>query len=60
MAVIWISAVPEHLAAQDGVTRAGTPIGSGLYALACFAGAGLLLTALYRNDRARRDAPSTV
>lgn len=60
MAVIWISAVPEYLAAQDGVTRAGTPIGSGLYALACFAGAGLLLTALYRNDRARRDAPSTV
>ena len=33
-------------------TADGTPVGSGLYALACFAGAGLLLLALYRQDRA--------
>ncbi len=50
MAVIWLSALPAYFAAEDG-----TPIGSGLYALACFAGAGLLLTALYR-----RTAPATV
>jgi hypothetical protein len=50
MAVIWLSALPAYLTAGDG-----TPVGSGLYALACFAGAGLLLTALHR-----RTAPATV
>jgi hypothetical protein len=54
MAVIWLSALPAHLAAEDGITSDGTPIGSGLYALACFAGAGLLLAALHR----RRSAPA--
>lgn len=52
MAVFWLGALPAHLAADDGVTAEGTPIGSGWYALACFAGAGLLLVALYRKDRA--------
>jgi hypothetical protein len=57
MAVIWLSALPAYLAADDGVTGDGTPIGSGPYALACFAGAGLLLAALHR---VRRTAPATV
>jgi hypothetical protein len=56
MAVIWLSALPAYLAADDGITSDGTPVGSGPYALACFVGAGLLLTVLYR----RRAAPATV
>jgi hypothetical protein len=56
IAVCWISALPPYLAADDGITSDGTPIGSGPYALACFIGAGLLLAALYR---ARRKAPAT-
>ncbi|GAA4720325.1 hypothetical protein [Phytohabitans rumicis] len=55
MAVIWLSALPAYLAADNGVTSDGTPIGSGPYALACFAAAGLLLVALHR-----RTAPVTV
>jgi hypothetical protein len=55
MAVIWLSALPAYVAADNGVTTDGTPIGSGPYALACFAGAGLLLVALHR----RRTAPVT-
>jgi hypothetical protein len=56
MAVFWIGALPAYLAADDGITSDGTPIGSGPYALACFIGAGLLLAALYRT---RRKAPVT-
>ncbi|GHG25287.1 MULTISPECIES: hypothetical protein [Amycolatopsis] len=52
MAVFWLGALPGYLAAKDGVTADGTPVGSGLYALACFAGAGLLVFALYRRERA--------
>jgi hypothetical protein len=55
LAVCWIGALPAYFGAAGGVTGAGTPIGSGLYALACFAGAGLLLAAMYR---ARRPAPA--
>jgi hypothetical protein len=54
--VFWLGALPAYLAADDGVTSDGTPIGSGPYALACFAGAGLLLAALYQ----RRRTPATV
>jgi hypothetical protein len=57
MAVFWIGALPAYLTADNGITSAGTPVGSGLYALACFIGAGLLLAAQYR---ARRDAPAVV
>jgi hypothetical protein len=56
MAVCWISALPAYLAADNGITSDGTPIGSGPYALACFVAAGLLLAALYR---VRRTAPAT-
>jgi hypothetical protein len=57
MAVFWLSALPAYLAADDGITSDGTPIGSGPYALACFVGAGLLLATLHR---ARRTSPATV
>jgi hypothetical protein len=57
MAAFWISALPAYLTADGGITRDGTPIGSAPYALACFAGAGLLLTALYR---VHRTAPASV
>jgi len=57
MAVIWLGALPAYVAAEDGVTADGTPIGSGPYALACFAGGGLLIVALHR---VRRGAPATV
>lgn len=57
MVVFWIAALPTYLGAQDGITSAGTPVGSGPYALACFIAAGLLLAALYRRDRTRRMAP---
>ncbi|MDQ7802470.1 hypothetical protein Q5425_01915 [Amycolatopsis sp. A133] len=50
LAVFWIGALPAYFAAHDGVTADGTPIGSGLYALACFAAAGLLLIALFRKN----------
>lgn len=55
MAVIWLSALPAYFATGTGTTSDGTPIGSGPYALACFAGAGMLLIALRR-----RTAPVTV
>jgi hypothetical protein len=58
MAVFWIGALPAYFAAHDGVTGDGTPTGSGLYALACFAGAGLLLAALYREAHAKAPAPA--
>jgi hypothetical protein len=52
MAVCWLGALPAYLSAEDGVTGDGTPIGSGLYALACFAGAAGLLVALHVRQRA--------
>ncbi|WP_037310043.1 hypothetical protein [Amycolatopsis orientalis] len=54
LAAFWISALPSYFAAENGFTRDGTPIGSGLYALVCFVGAGLMLATLYRK------APATV
>ncbi|MGW7533045.1 hypothetical protein [Amycolatopsis sp. NPDC054798] len=58
MAVFWISALPSYFSAHHGVTSDGTPTGSGLYALACFLGAGLLLAALYRRNPVRRTEPA--
>lgn len=52
MAAFWISALPAYLTAENGITDAGTPIGSGPYVLICFLGAGLLLAALYRKTPA--------
>ncbi|MBB3663597.1 MULTISPECIES: DUF7802 domain-containing protein [Prauserella salsuginis group] len=60
MAVFWGAALPQYLGAEDGITRDGTPTGSGIYALACFLGAGLLLVALHRTQRTRRTDPAGV
>ncbi len=57
MAAFWLSALPAYLAADNGITEDGTPVGSGPYALACFIGAGLLLAAMYR---VRGKTPATV
>ena len=64
-AVFWLTALPAYLAAEDGLTSAGTPTGSGAYVLACFAGAGLTLAVLHRgrrttSDRAATTAPAEV
>lgn len=50
-ALFWIAALPAFLAATDGVTAGGTPIGSGWYALACFAVAAWFVVAAIRATR---------
>jgi hypothetical protein len=51
MALFWVTALPAYLDAKHGITSDGTPTGSGLYALACFAGAALVLAAMFRTHR---------
>ncbi len=51
MAVLWLAALPGFLAATDGVTNDGTPIGSGLYTIACFLAADAVLAVLYSGRR---------
>ncbi|GEP35241.1 hypothetical protein NSZ01_30090 [Nocardioides szechwanensis] len=58
MTVAWLGALPAYLDATDGVTSDGTPVGSGLYVLACYAGAIALLAALY-TGRGRRGLAAT-
>jgi len=52
--VLWLSAMPQFLTAKDGVTAAGTPIGSGWYVLACFAAASAVVALAFRHERDRR------
>ena len=47
-AFLWLTALPEYLDADDGITSAGTPIGSGLYVVACFVAGIAVLSLLYR------------
>ncbi len=56
-AVFWLAALPAYLDATDGRTASGTPIGSGPYVLACYAGALGILAVLFRG-RTRVPAPS--
>jgi hypothetical protein len=51
--LLWLSALPQFLAAEDGMTAAGTPVGSGWYVLSCFIAAATVNTLLYR----RRNPP---
>lgn len=51
MTVLWIGALPAFFDATDGSTSDGTPIGSGLYTIACFVGAIAVLAALYTGRR---------
>ncbi len=53
-AVFWLAALPAYFDATDGITSDGFPIGSGLYALACFIAIDVLLVLLYTG---RRRAP---
>jgi hypothetical protein len=45
--LLWLSVLPQFLAAKDGVTAAGTPVGSGWYVLACFVAASGLLALVF-------------
>lgn len=56
MGALWISALPAHLAAVDGVTASGDPTGSLWYALACFVVAGLCVAAAFTT--LSRNSPS--
>ena len=51
MAVLWVGALPAFLDAKDGVTSDGTPIGSGLYTIACFVGAIAIVLVLHSGRR---------
>ncbi|MBO0841962.1 MAG: hypothetical protein J2O46_02165 [Nocardioides sp.] len=48
----WVTALPAYLQASGGITKDGTPIGSGWYALACFLASGWLVVAATRATRA--------
>ena len=50
-AALWLASLPEFFAAENGLTSAGTPIGSGLYVLACFIAASAVLALLYKGRR---------
>jgi hypothetical protein len=51
MAVLWIGALPAFFDAKDGITSDGTPVGSGLYTVACFIGAVSVLAVLHTGRR---------
>jgi hypothetical protein len=54
MAVLWLAALPAFLDAEDGITSDGTPVGSGLYTIACFVGAASVLAVLAVLHTSRR------
>ena len=54
LGVLWLASLPQFLGAKDAITSVGTPIGSGLYVLACFVAGIGVLALLYRG---RRGAP---
>ena len=58
LAVAWGAALPAYLQATNGITEAGTPIGSLPYAVACLVGA-LALLWLARPTRAAAPDPAT-
>ncbi len=52
-AVFWLASLPGFLDARDGITSDGTPIGSGLYTIACFVAAAGILAMLHTVRKAR-------
>jgi hypothetical protein len=48
LAGLWVSALPEYVAAQNGMTAAGTPIGCGPYVIACLVAAAGIVVATAR------------
>ncbi|MDL9935292.1 hypothetical protein QSJ18_00895 [Gordonia sp. ABSL1-1] len=57
--VLWLTALPDFFAAQDGVTADNTPTGSLPYVIVCFVVAtGVLVVAILRGRQTTRtDAP---
>jgi hypothetical protein len=51
MTVAWVGALPAFLAATDGLTSDGTPVGSAPYTVACFLGAFAVLAMLHTGRR---------
>ncbi len=51
--LLWLSALPQFLAAKDGITAAGTPVGSGWYVTACFAAASVVVALMFRRSSNR-------
>ncbi|WP_421845413.1 hypothetical protein [Mycobacterium sp.] len=50
-AVLWLASLPEYLAAENGLTGAGTPVGSSLYVVFCFIAAFAVLAVLSKGRR---------
>ncbi len=50
---LWLASLPAFLDAEDGITSDGTPIGSGLYTIACFVAAAGILAVLHTGRKAR-------
>ncbi|MBF6180881.1 DUF7802 domain-containing protein [Nocardia otitidiscaviarum] len=64
MALLWITALPDFLAAEDGVTANGDPIGNLWYTIACFVIAVAAAVAIFtvpqgdsRDDRPEEAEP---
>ncbi|MBF6135481.1 hypothetical protein IU501_21070 [Nocardia otitidiscaviarum] len=64
MALLWITALPDFLAAEDGVTANGDPIGNLWYTIACFVIAIAAAVAIFtvpqgdsRDDRPEQAEP---
>lgn len=51
MAVLWIAALPDFVAATDGVTSSGDPIGNLWYTIACFVVAAASIVATFTVPR---------
>jgi hypothetical protein len=57
LAALWLVALPAFLDAENGITSDGTPVGSGWYTAACFAGAVTVLVVLHAGRRRPGPAP---
>jgi len=51
LAVLWLTALPAFADASHGITSHGTPVGNGLYTLACFLAWAAILAQLYAGRR---------
>ncbi|MFC9362185.1 hypothetical protein ACFTZB_37120 [Rhodococcus sp. NPDC057014] len=60
MGLLWATALPDYLAAVDGVTSNGDPIGNIWYTIACFAIAILCVTAACTVPRSSVDGHGPV
>jgi hypothetical protein len=58
--VLWLTALPALLGATRGVTKDGTPVGSGWYALACMLVAAGIVVVTVHATAVRRPVAATV